>query len=286
MSDASRSSGPSSAVNQTRQPFDLDDGMRARVEELGLAETVEQLRTEGYGYIHEAADLDFNSRLRDTIRRLSSAGDRGDRRGASMLLDKDPIFVDVVLNPKLLVLVEIMCGKGAMISQLAASVRNRETPPIGLHSDQNWFPAPFPVHNQLLTFCWATDEFNEENGSTKIIPRSHLERRHPTAEEIRDEPGSIPTECPAGSVVVWDGSVWHSNHQRTTEGERIVLHITYSRLALRPVECYDHLGEEWLKDRPHEMRVLLGREDFLNTGDGAYAGGYELIRRTFQWAKA
>ena len=32
---------------------------------------------------------------------------------------------------------------------------------LPLHADQNWLPAPFPVHNQLLTFCWACDEFTE-----------------------------------------------------------------------------------------------------------------------------
>ena len=31
---------------------------------------------------------------------------------------------------------------------------------MGLHSDQNWLPAPFPEHNQNLTACWVTDDFN------------------------------------------------------------------------------------------------------------------------------
>ncbi|MEE9279664.1 MAG: hypothetical protein V3V67_05775 [Myxococcota bacterium] len=65
----------------------------------------------------------------------------------------------------------------------------------------------------------------------------------------------------------------------------MVLHVTYSRLALRPVECYDYLDEDWLKDKPYEMRVLLGREDFLNTTEGAFAAGTEPLIRTFTWAK-
>ena len=207
-----------------------------------------------------------------------------------MLLGKDPIFEEVVLNPKILAIVEILCGKGAMISQVAGSIKHKSKPDQprigGLHADQNWTPAPFPVHNQLVTFCWACDEYTAEAGSTRVIPKSHLLRRHPNAQEVADEPGIVATECPAGSIVFWDGATWHSGGGlRTIEGERVVLHVTYSRLALRPVESYDFLGEDWLKDKPYQMRVLLGREDFLNTSDGGFAHGIKLSR-TMDWSKS
>ena len=277
--------GLGDALTRTRQPFDLDDEMTAKVVELGLEDTVRQLKEEGYGYIPNVADAEFIARLRETIQRLSAADPSQRGAGPNMLLDKDPIFVDVVLNPKVLAIVEIMVGKGAMISQLAGSVKKKGGAALPLHADQNWFPAPFPVHNQLVTFCWTTDEFTEANGSTKVVPRAHLEKRHPTVQEMREEPGAIATECPAGSTVIWDGSIWHGSYPRTSEGERVVLHVTYSRLALRPVECYDHLDEDWLKDKPYEMRVLLGREDFLNTREGGFAGGPKTLARTFTWAK-
>ena len=35
------------------------------------------------------------------------------------------------------------------------------------------------------------------------------------------------------------------------------------------LEKYDFLGEDWLKDKPYRMRVILGREDFLNKPAGA-----------------
>ena len=55
---------------------------------------------------------------------------------------------------------------------------------IGLHADQNWFPAPFPIHNQLFTVCWALDDFTKKGGCTKVIPGSHKKRRHPLPDEI------------------------------------------------------------------------------------------------------
>ena len=273
----------------TRQPFDLDDELRGRVQALGLQDTVQSLKEEGYGYIYEAADLDFNARLREAVLRLAAEGTMTDQgSGNNMMLDKHPIIAEVVVNPKILAIVEVMCGKGALISQIASSVRPQSAgigQPLGLHADQNWTPAPFPVHNQVVTFCWAMDDFNEANGSTKVVPRSHLLARHPTHEEVEAQAGAIATECPAGSVVVWGGALWHGNYPRTTPGERVVLHVSYSRLALRPIERYEHLDEAWLADKPYEMRVLLGREDFLDTAEGAYGGGLERLMRTFEWAK-
>lgn len=271
----------------TRQPFDLDEELAGKIKALGLEGTVRQLQEEGYGYIHDVAGADFNARLREALLRVSKDGmDAGEAGyGANMLLDKDPAITEAVLNPKILAIVEVMCGKGALITQVASSVKPPGGPQLGLHADQNWTPAPFPVHNQLVTFCWATDEFNKENGSTRVVPKSHLLARHPTTEEAAAAEGVIATECPAGSAVVWGGATWHGSASRTNPGERVVVHISYARLAMRPIENYDHLDDEWLADQPYEMRVLLGREDFLNSRKGAHGGGHEALARTFTWAK-
>ena len=212
----------------------------------------------------------------------------GPARGysASLLLGRDPIFEDVVLNPKNQALVEVMCGQGALLSQLMASIWPKGAPALGLHADQNWFPAPFPEHNQLFTMCWAMEEYSKEAGCTKVIPRSHLARRHPDKKETGQEPGAIPAECPANSLVCWDGSIWHGNYPRTIDGERVVLHITFGRLALRPVENCDHLDDAWLEGKPVALRVMLGREDLLgSTTIARGSADYSLIPRTFTWAK-
>lgn len=273
---------------ETLQPFELGERLAARVEELRLTPHLAKLREEGYTIVPEIAPGDFTARLRDTCIRLARET-QGPARGqsAALLLGRDPIFEEVVLNRKIRVLAEVMCGKGALLSQLIASIRAKGAPKLALHADQNWFPAPFPVHNQLFTMCWAMEEFTEAGGCTKVIPKSHLERRHPNLEETRAEPGAVPIECTAGSLVCWDGSIWHGNHPRTLEGERVVLHITFGRLALRPVENYDHLDEAWLEGKPFPLRVMLGREDFLgSTTVERGSADYARLPQTFAWAKS
>ena len=49
-------------------------------------------------------------------------------------------------------------------------------------------------------------------------------------------------------------------------------------------ECYDFLDEEWLEGKPYALRVLLGREDFLNIPEGAFHHGMK-IPTTMNWSK-
>jgi hypothetical protein len=271
----------------TRQPFELSPELAARVEQLGLQPNLDQLRDEGYTIVSNIASEAFTARLRETCLRLAQETEAPAKGfSASLLLGRDPIFEEVVLNPKILALVEVMCGQGALLSQLISSIRPKGAPMLELHADQNWTPAPFPVHNQLLTMCWSMEDFTRAGGCTKVIPKTHVNRRHPNRQEIKEQAGAIPTECPASSIVCWDGSTWHGNYPRQIDGDRVVLHITFSRLALRTVENYDHLGEKWLEGKPHELSIMLGREDFLgSTTIARGSADYTKIPTTFTWAK-
>jgi hypothetical protein len=285
MSEAKVAETRSEVPTSSRAPFDLRQDLAARITELGLRANVDQLREAGYTAVRDIATPAFTARLRETCLRLAQETPGGARGySAGMLLGRDPIIEEAVLNPKLLALVEVMCGRGAVLSQLVASIRPKGTAELPLHADQNWFPAPFPEHNQLFTMCWVMDEFTEASGATKVIPGSQVHRRHPSWDEIADQKGAIPIACPANSLACWDGSVWHGNYPRTIDGERVVLHITFGRLALRPVEDYSHLDETWLAGKPAALATLLGRDDFLGKS-GPGGADYSKIPKTFDWAK-
>ena len=77
---------------------------------------------------------------------------------------------------------------------------------------------------------------------------------------------SLEEPCPLnvpGSVVLWDGNLWHSNYPRTVDGERVVCHVTYSRLMMRPVENYSVSKERLTNMYGDRMAQLLGEDDFL-----------------------
>jgi ectoine hydroxylase-related dioxygenase (phytanoyl-CoA dioxygenase family) len=134
----------------------------------------------------------------------------------------------------------------------------------------------------LLTACWACDEYSEAAGATLIVPGSGAERRHPSQQECEDMVGAIAVECPAGSVVLWDGNIWHSNYPRVIDGQRVVCHITYSRLMMRPVENYAVSKSELISAHGARMAQLLGDDDFLDSPNGA---DYSKLTHTFNNAK-
>ncbi len=227
--------------------------------------------------MEDVASAEFNERLRTTILDIT-----GDYSGANMLLSKDPVFAEAVLNPKLMALAEFSVGRGFLLSQVAASVRKKGAPVIGLHADNNWLPAPFPAHNMLLTGCWACDGFSEAGGATLIIPGSNSLHRHPDAAETKALEGACAIECKPGSVALWDGNLWHSNYPRSIDGERVVCHITYSRLMMRTVEDYRAAATDLIAAHGEKMAQLLGEHDMLASEKGA---DYSKLRATFNNAK-
>ncbi len=240
--------------SDTLPPGTISEELAPVIAELGLEGNCRQLAMEGWTVVEEAATLEFNARFRAKIMELGSG---------NMLLARDPTFAEAIMNPKLMAMAEFSVGRGFLISQVAASIRPKGSPGIGLHADHNWLPAPFPAHNMLLTACWACDDFTKEGGSTLVIPGSTNLSRHPNPAEAKAKVGAIAIECPAGSVAMWNGNIWHANWPRTIEGERVVSHITYTRLMMRPIEDYSACADRLITQHGPRMSQLLGREDSL-----------------------
>ncbi len=129
---------------------------------------------------------------------------------------------------------------------------------------------------------WAMTDFTKENGATQIIPGSANLRRHPNAEKVTAMSGVIPIECAPGSVAIWDGNIWHASGERTNPGERVVCHITYTRLMMRPVEDYRNHEERLVQEHGPAMAGLFGQNDGLFSANGF---DYSKIVQTFNNAK-
>lgn len=257
--------------------------LEARIDALSLHENVRELEELGFTVLRDPAALTLTDRVREAILRLAQESE-GPARGysAGLLLGRDPVFDEAVLVPQLQAIVEHVVGRGALLSQLIGTVRPKGAPSIGLHADNSWFPAPFPEWDFLVTACWVTDEFTRDGGCTLVIPGSHREGRHPTSDARKTLANAIPIECEKGSLVVWNSRVWHSNYPRTTDGDRVVLHMTYSRIGITPVEDYRHLGEDYLEGKPPELATLLGRDVFHGTTTATSGGtNGKLLKKTY-----
>jgi hypothetical protein len=266
MSEATAGDMPQ-LLYDTLPPDAISEELAPVIDELGLRENCRQLAMEGWTVVEAAASEEFFARLAAKIKEQSPDLKDG-VGGANMLLAKDPVFAEAALNPKIMAMAEFSVGGGFLVTQIASSIISKGPRTVGLHADSSWLPAPFPAHNMLLTACWACTDYTKEGGATMVIPGSQVLHRHPNAEETDAMAGAIAIECPAGSVVMWDGNIWHGNWPRQIDGERVVCHVAYTRLMMRPVEDYSAHADALISQYGQPMSQLLGREDFLYSPSG------------------
>ena len=249
-------------------PDEVADHLQARIDELGLADSLAHFREHGYAVIKDVAPPEEMDELREAIHGLAEAPPVPGvgMRSAPFLLGRHPAVDRIATNPKILAFAEVSVGNGLRASQFAGSIMFKsDADSAGVHADQNWLPAPFPEHNCVITFCIPCEGMTDAGGATRVVPGSGVKRRHPTPEEARSE--TVPIEVRKGGVAVWNGSVWHGAGVRRVEGTRTVLHATYQRLYTQPIDDYTYLlkDEEYMATAPEAMRGLLGENLFFGT---------------------
>lgn len=218
--------------------------------------TIEQMRSELHPYIERTpmGGDDFTGRSTQ-------------RTGA--LVARTPTCRDFVLNEQILATANGFLGRftDRIILHLTQTIYIH--PGQGkqvLHRDRlAWGKhIPLDIEPQLNTI-WALTDFTSANGATRIVPGSQS-----WDWERRAEPEEMcQAEMPAGSVLLYTGSVLHSGGANEANDSRLGLNITYCLGWLRQEEnqylsCPPHIA----KDLAPELQELLGYTQ------GNYALGY------------
>jgi hypothetical protein len=268
-------------VDVVEDPYAVAEDLTRRIDVLDLRQNIRDLVDDGYTVIHDPKALAIADEVREAIIRCVPAPPEARAPTRFTLLDQDPVFAEAVTAPKLLALVEFLLGRGAVFSQLSGSRRRQGPTSLGLHADNSWFPAPFPEWEISCTACFVTDEFTQASGATLVIPGTHKLRGHPPKDIRTNLEGAIPIVAPKGSICLWNGSVWHGNYPRQLPGERVVLHMTYTRVGMAPIETYDHLDEAWFQGKDPALPTLLGRHNFLGRRHGWKQNDRALLKETY-----
>ena len=129
--------------------------------------------------------------------------------------------------------------------------------PQALHRDDSYYASLQRPHLPLvLTVAIALDDFTAANGATRVVPGSHTwpEGREPLAGEV------VPCELPAGSMLVWDGAIFHAGGgNRTADRPRRTLTFNYARGWLRTqFNQYLSVPRERVLAMPAALQADLG----------------------------
>lgn len=201
-----------------------------------------------------------------------------------MLINKGAIFREMLAHADVRAVADHVLGDDYLLSSYTANIAKPGGIAMNLHTDQWWMPEPIhrkpsPVPAGSLTrelsnreddhpamiappvvvnVMWMLNDFTEANGGTRIVPRSHLIGRRPDKEQDKDVV-SIAAAGKAGSVMVFDGRIWHGTGANVSDGDRLGLLTTFVAPQFRTQENYTvGTAPAVVADSSPDLLALLG----------------------------
>jgi ectoine hydroxylase-related dioxygenase (phytanoyl-CoA dioxygenase family) len=149
------------------------------------------------------------------------------------LLAHGPLFEAIPVDPAVLPVVEGVLDRGCLVSSLSSIAIGPGERAQPIHADDQVMPLAKPHVATVCNTMWALTDFTEANGATRVVPGSHHADHSPEYGVHHD---SIPAEMPAGSVLVWHGSLWHGGGANTTDRRRAGIAMNYCAGWIRQQE--------------------------------------------------
>jgi ectoine hydroxylase-related dioxygenase (phytanoyl-CoA dioxygenase family) len=189
-------------------------------------------------------------------------------QGVRALVNKGREFIDCALDPLLLDYMRGLFGAEPFyLVQATGVVVRRGSRGQVVHSDQQAIPFRTPVPVYANAMVCLTD-FLEDMGATRVVPGSHLGSAPPIAAVSDDQPGltvnaepieTIPTVCEAGSVIIFEGRLWHGQGAASSERTRYSIINGYAMYFMAAQDNYvASLHEDVYATLTNEERALLG----------------------------
>jgi len=99
-----------------------------------------------------------------------------------------------------------------------------------LHLDSN-LPGP-AQYSLLIVAILILDDFNEKNGTTRFVPKTHLQPNY--AEDGKSYDDEVCISAKAGSVLLFDGALWHGGTNKINNDTRWGIILGYGRWFIKP----------------------------------------------------
>ena len=235
------------------------------------AKLIEMLRRDGYAIVEGVLDKPFiqttreamyraqREILRDVGRdRLARAGELGVLR---LMLKYDSHFFAFLELPELLAVIDNVVSPTAIMHLqngfILPSFAESETPTIFQNTFHQDFPRVLNGYLASVNVMFAIDQFSKENGATLAVPGTHQRIPPPEQEYLRAN--SIPIECPAGSMFVFDSTLWHAAGANVSGEDRLAVNHQFTRSYIKQqIDYVRALGEERVLAQKVRTQQLLG----------------------------
>ena len=244
-----------------------------------LEAELEQFERDGFVILENALDA---SELREITAALAPyENDRPMGRNAFegqksqrvySLAAKGDAFLHLAEHPRVMALVERLLMPNFLLSTLQSIRLHPGEQQQAWHTDDAFYFMPRPHRLPLaVSVIWAIEDFTEDNGATEVIAGSHRwGMEHPDEREYDIETATMP----AGSAIVFDGSLWHRGGANASSGTRLAISPQYCQPWLRPQESQLLIvPPEAARSCSERMRSMLGysiHPPFIGQVDGMH----------------
>jgi ectoine hydroxylase-related dioxygenase (phytanoyl-CoA dioxygenase family) len=236
-----------------------------------LDEVAEAVRFAGYAIVEGVLSPPFLETTRDAMyaareairrsvgeERLARAGELGVLR---LMLKHHPHAFALLEVAELLAVVDRLLSDTAILHLQNGFV----LPPVAegaaapnvfqtrFHQD---FPRVLGGYLASVNVMFAVDPYTSENGATLVVPGTHQKSPPPDPEYLRDH--AVPAECPAGSMVVFDSTLWHAGGANRSGADRLSVNHQFTRSFIKQqIDYVRALGDEVvLRQRPRTQQLL------------------------------
>ena len=239
-----------------------------------VATAIQQIKDVGYNIIPKLifgarlrrAQADAEALLEATPIEMPGLDGKVFGRMCKGLFGKSRAFDDLYAHPTVLAVVRgvlvdpdrkrggYFFGGGIQLSTvMIKDVQPRENI-RHMHRDDAGYPIPRPRPPIVVNTLLALDPFTRETGGTLVVPGSHK-----WTGSVEQDHEHIVVEMDAGSILMFDGSLWHNNGANRTIGKtRRALDMYYSQSWLRQVEGpYLGLTTDQVQELPETLRSIV-----------------------------
>ncbi|NIB38134.1 phytanoyl-CoA dioxygenase family protein [Pseudomaricurvus alkylphenolicus] len=254
-----------------------DDQARHRIleniETLGLNDNLLELTSEGYTVVRNVLSAEQVERAKAAILRrvekqtgnkvdpdTATADDYNGMNYHNYLIFDDPVFPEILLEPKPLALITYLLGESCILSSMGSHFRGPGGIPLPMHADAS--QASLFETATVANCNYALTPYSREAGALVLTPGSHRKNRHPTPHEswmagnrtfpevMAQNPspealadiewsapvGSVTMEINPGDAVIFHGNTWHGGWRRELPGTRINLAAYFCRTHIATQE--------------------------------------------------
>ena len=237
-------------------------GSQAQADPARVATLAEQLQQDGYIIIENLLSKDTVDSVREAAVPLFEHAGRNNFEGLQThrlysVLEKTRVCDALVEHPLVLGILDRIFLPNYLLSQLQVIniLSGEARQPV--HYDGAWYrvPRPRPAINAATIF--AIDDFTEDNGATYLIPGSHTwGDRTPTPEE---EAARVPAVMPAGSMLLFLGTLWHGGGENSSDAARMAVTAQYCEPWCRQQENFSlSISREVASQCSEHIQRMLG----------------------------